>query len=1826
MASLQAAIASVLGSSIPCRRKCHFCQTTFGNLNHFSDQQILNSLWDQTNDPNKTCTIYKRWIDKTAGSLIQIKHFCILCEVTETRSTCYTEPSLRFENIDRLVSARQFGIFEESSNICEAHNCPKTSVYAVGDLPQLLVLNLESQAVVAETGKIFPLRFNVDSGKASTLYNRGFGFPGSVFFVPNPCYSETLSMENLLYQVVYNNLNETEAIVLVKVNLPFQLDRSKWNLEEVAGGLPFGDSSGTAKLYASLHHVFGVSDLVNPFVYEPIKDKAGIAPDDNRSLKTKLAPTLTTYSQSSKVQDNDDTKHNLAGSYFSQSGSSSTDDATVPVDRSDIPDYNVDIPVLSTVRSKGLPPILSASFAELESLSSNNLHYTQESACDRENTVFMKDLVNKFQTSDLQFTSGAGANEAPYLSVSGKIPATHLRLCLDIDSLDVVSKPWMPMAFCGTTYKLFTVFKTTLLHKACYLKKENNLCHMDSAAKFFSKTFFISVPQNGGIQSEPYLPFLITIFETICAVSGSPLNITAIVPVETVKELSLNCFDLVRIFAKRVDLRQSFSATSTTEKHIQKNVKLFTWYTITQLFVYCASFISDNVCFPNSAFMSPCCAIETAANSSIHHRKHGHGPSFQRGCSLRQEEFECTSHLLFKFFAALEEAACLPLDRRVISHFVDQVKLGENSMAKCSKLSSNLRKVLGSTGITEDVLSFFKTNIWNGHTLGGFLHLHLGENRYGSRAFPTRETCQYAARDDKLCLQDLLLFCPLVFRIQRHGLKYPIQNHRDLQCTWSELQHFFDKRYILDGVVDIGCVLKAPSNSDQSISLPSSSVLNRNVVLPHPSRRSRHLSLKALGVAIYSGPGYPEFTSFSTKNLTISDSIPFEMGIRKVKYYSTGWHARAYKGESIYDSCGRPLFIAMSDSAQHYQHWVRQRPNYCVADDYELAIRKEEKRKKYFFDTIMHDIEEREKKWSATGGQTGVRCELTISISDEGCILEMCELLRLSEMYITSSEHQAERGGGNHKKGQKKRKVVSFQGKDDQHVPWWIDISKARNRFHLLPITIHSSKTLQTYETELEKLLIRGAQKAYQFGRALVSRDSEMAQQNTMPILKDLFSVLSLPWATHLSLLLSRGLLQTASLLSNSAFCSTSTVCWKKPPFVMSALGLDVTWFVYGYPAVQLSRVLTIHPILLRAAKLQSRIEQTCFDSLFEHDIQVCDLPELWEAETQLPSTLRISHRSKKAKYESWILFYSDTASEAVPRPLQLSSSRLNRARKVQSLDDLSHLILQLFQTGRNENIREGFWHISILVASLFISDFYNHILKLCPRISPICTEECEGRNEVSIDMENERRYPQLSFDAICQIYALIKTRQEIPVTRKMARTQNVSNRDPSWEDITQAIEDLKRSYRVGEINDLQNQEYELVSARCFIQQLIQHSECLPSFFGAERHERLFMSEAYKTDWQTLEALKLFSEIVQVELFEQVGAVGRAGAAGDLRSIYEKEFPRFLQSTFRAFGIFVIAPKLRHPTSVVFDQHGQAVIWGPNPTLCSLTSDTREYRMALPSRQSTMPVRRRLLQFNDAQPCFQFANFPEIKEKLKSSLREILRLGRKLRSLESVSGLHKRDSLEKELREKHSSAIQFVIASRSVNLVVANCFERLENDGCFEQFSDKVVTHSRVHACNILLGLLHMRNLVADEGMACFRDHKTGKLVTLRNVTKKDLVSVNERYPLKRDVFLSPWDNEFYPSPRTNVRGRVSKVVNMTAVSTILFSSKLAFRAVTNESSYERRMHRHNEGAGYRNLHVRHIYRKFSEQNKRMCISSRAMWRLMPTENVLSQIIEAITA
>lgn len=159
-------------------------------------------------------------------------------------------------------------------------------------------------------------------------------------------------------------------------------------------------------------------------------------------------------------------------------------------------------------------------------------------------------------------------------------------------------------------------------------------------------------------------------------------------------------------------------------------------------------------------------------------------------------------------FAVLEKTAIVPADGKVVSQFIDQVCLNNFFLAKCQKRTPGLSSVLKARSVTPKAVNLFKTKICNGRSLNSFIHLHIDEHQIGDRAHPTLHTSKSVAHENKLCLQDGLMSCPLVFRVRRHVLKFTIQKSTDMLREWKFLQTFFNSNFILDGDVDIGGVLK----------------------------------------------------------------------------------------------------------------------------------------------------------------------------------------------------------------------------------------------------------------------------------------------------------------------------------------------------------------------------------------------------------------------------------------------------------------------------------------------------------------------------------------------------------------------------------------------------------------------------------------------------------------------------------------------------------------------------------------------------------------------------------------------------------------------------------------------------------------------------------------------------------------------------------------------------------------------------------------------------------------------------------------------------------
>lgn len=103
--------------------------------------------------------------------------------------------------------------------------------------------------------------------------------------------------------------------------------------------------------------------------------------------------------------------------------------------------------------------------------------------------------------------------------------------------------------------------------------------------------------------------YTVAAVEAISIFSVILLSIAPVISAEVVNELCTNYFDCPRIFAKQSNHLQKLQQLYNDK--MENIVRQFTRYIVTQCFIYCASFVADNIVCLTATLTSPCCAIVT---------------------------------------------------------------------------------------------------------------------------------------------------------------------------------------------------------------------------------------------------------------------------------------------------------------------------------------------------------------------------------------------------------------------------------------------------------------------------------------------------------------------------------------------------------------------------------------------------------------------------------------------------------------------------------------------------------------------------------------------------------------------------------------------------------------------------------------------------------------------------------------------------------------------------------------------------------------------------------------------------------------------------------------------------------------------------------------------------------------------------------------------------------------------------------------------------------------------------------------------------------------
>lgn len=153
----------------------------------------------------------------------------------------------------------------------------------------------------------------------------------------------------------------------------------------------------------------------------------------------------------------------------------------------------------------------------------------------------------------------------------------------------------------------------------------------------------------------------------------------------------------------------------------------------------------------------------------------------------------------------------------------------------------------------------------------------------------------------------------------------------------------------------------------------------------------------------------------------------------------------------------------------------------------------------------------------------------------------------------------------------------------------------------------------------------------------------------------------------------------------------------------------------------------------------------------------------------------------------------------------------------------------------------------------------------------------------------------------------LARPRREVPSTQKMANVYTNPRNNSSRSDTMCAFNGVWKFSHLSTTNDTLYINYTKIDSKQYRRHLLCLSDVVISYSSLSSSYQALGLTTFKIECRTFKALKLFSEIAQLELYEQKGTVERSRVVSAQKSNFENEFSSMHVSTFKAFGLFLIA-------------------------------------------------------------------------------------------------------------------------------------------------------------------------------------------------------------------------------------------------------------------------------------------------------------------------------
>lgn len=1825
----------------PCSQHCHRCLQINSELSRLPIASFWKRLLTLCNDHDHysgKCDIIKAVREKLHGTVIKME-FCIDCENPNLFSK-YSEGTVHQTEIIDCFNIK-CGI-SESRNSCTHHKKKKILFSGFGKVPQLALLEVDNQDTSFNINSqvvIVPLRFLQQNAESSVLYSPCESNLNvrKVYFIPNPMNEASLRCKSMDTEILFSSTLGQKIIFLISIENTYENRYTDWTLSDLINGKALATNNCMHELYRSFY--FNTeTDFDNPVLIQPNYNLRKNSNGEVQVIDVTEIPrptfSLPTYTEGQSTSTSDCTLENDRESMDQNSDS----------------DFNLGNDVaspglvqsrLETLSFKILPPILSASFSDLKILNVSNPMYDAESNNEIDHTT-MQQYIQSIKRASL-CCPGVFPSEVPSLPYKSSLTygenANYLDLTVDIDSIDILSTEWGIRAFQGEIFELLPFFKGTMHQKTEYLDENNNFVGIDLDKGFFyserrSSTGETSNTSGSSIEK----PISVTVFYMQATFSAHPIPINAIIPIEVVHALKTTSFDLLKLFQSKVNR----GCDHIQDNSIQRLIAQFVWYFITQLFVKMSSLITRKLCFPNFVAIDPCCSIQTTRNSSNHDRSNGPGSGNYKGPTLVREEILATSHLVQLFFIYLEVELGISLENATFSDEFQITPLNQDVIEKLSEVDEETKILLQQREITEGGKEFFRNRIWDGRKIGNLVSLSFDDETVDiTHRIPGKESARKALLTGEMKLEQCLMFAPILFRCSSHGLKYGLGSYEHAEKRLRIIQDHFSSLFVMDSIIDIGFTLKSTNEDKCDVLLPASSVLSPNLIFPPPSGRTTHTGVSSRGSSIFSGMGYPYIADISTRKLKPhEDCAPFRYGIRRLKCYSNSRHSKTTRGLSLHETTGKILQLKLSRTSEIFSHWLHQNSRFRsgnVRSKYE----KEEKERMKLIKSLVHNSEAREENWKCCNGSIGMRMELTVTFleMDDALKQEILRLVQISNAIKSISLTQFE---SEVRKALEDPENISAQNTFSW--PWWTDLSTIKkfsneNKVCLLPVALFRNSSFTELEFILERKLLQTALEVYSLGKTIVSGvDKEDFESNTVMELEPLFSNLSHTWVAHLSILITRGLLEAAKALGTAQFCETRNCAWSKPSFLMIALGLEATWYQYGYPNILVSRVLSLHECIRFAAFRAQETEndegsifRTIFTSEdYKENEDILQITKNWDFLNGLPERLSFARKRQHPKFDVWVYGVpQDKNSFGISQIRSLRTHNLY-SRYGSVFHELSRQVTCHFDISTISLFRDSLQDISIVITLHLIADFFKSLQFMSAQY---------GHNDVDEDSSiNYKMFPSLNYTKIVGLRQDV--RRGVPWTENERIISSQStNTTEAWKELNQyfkipqecIVKNRTTMLNDGRSNDGHNPLTNAdgsISFSKFFKALQFFADSAPSHICNDKERNLVEegnTSRFHGTWRSIYAFRILFDFVDVEIFEEERSEPNSNMRF-INKIFTEEFPSFLWKSLLHAGFCIICPRIMAESELVLDQNSRAIPWHGKPFLSWLRESNMQNCLSLiTSHNSGTRFNSRIMgAVGIAASGTERREFLEVGKIIQKFTKTRRNLRVNYQEAERNNDRRHMQSIPKEFYRLQKHLLRNFLRCGIVRVILHFQFHIMSCNMEFGRFPQANHKQSLEYAVRVVENLLHLRLQVEEEGIAVCQKNN-GEYISLYNISDENINLARRSFPSKKVVWDKPWSGSIYPNPKLSSTGGRTSKIQMALVNAILFRSGLTFKVKREKDCYERRVYNHLNCTNYKQLKVRELYTRFRDPNQTCCENSTSYWRLSPFSELLQSISQNIS-